>query len=214
MCLRARVRATLFSTCELLRRSVWVAAGAKQLGDAAGTWLCHGPQGNVPCRASAITLRRKGRSAVDHVGQATSALALCQLVAHLSSVHGSLGNSWSSIAHMNTRLKITFSYIAWSPAFSVAPLTVNLQRSGGVFEYALKGGWPCELKWCWELPEIKNYSMMFLTCLIPEMKGKMRPQALRIWQIPGQIQRLIIQLSGQKIISCFCRSWVFFPIML
>lgn len=112
---------------------------AEQLGDAFGKWLCHGPQRNMPCRASAITLKRKGWSTVDRIGQAMPALALCLLVAHLSSIHYCLGNSWSYITHMNTRLKTTFSYVAWSPVFSRAPVMVNLQRFGGVFEFALKG---------------------------------------------------------------------------
>lgn len=138
-CACACVCATLFSTCELLHRSVWVAARTEQLGDAFGRWLSHGPPGNVPCHASVITSRRKGWSTADHVGQATSVLALCQLVAYLSSIHYSLGNSWSYIAHVNTRLKATFGYVALSPVFSMAPGMVNVQRFGGVFEHAPKG---------------------------------------------------------------------------
>lgn len=67
-----------------------------------------------------------------------------------------LGNSWSYITHMNTRFKTTSSYVAWSHAFSMAPVMVNLQRFGGVFEYALKGEMPMWTKMVLGTPRNKK----------------------------------------------------------
>lgn len=98
-------------------------------GEVAVPW----PSGLMAC--SATTLRRKGWPAADHVGQATSALAFCKLTAYLSSAHCPL-LSRSYMTHTNTRLKTTFSYVAWGPAFSMASVMVNLQ-SARLWEWAL-----------------------------------------------------------------------------